>query len=184
MTPSIIISISSLGLCMLFFLYCRAYLKRRTGQERIMAEFREEVRQLVAEIDAATDRDATLIEDRIKSLKALLEDVDKRIGLHAQELSRRRASEEAYAELGRKQVRFTELVPTAETEPPSQKTGGKKNGAEAPPPIIAPEIKPLPLAEQVAELAKAGFAASLIATRLGVSISEVELAIAIAEQRE
>ena len=43
------------------------------------------------------------------------------------------------------------------------------------------EPKPLPLAEQVAELSKAGLSPDLIARRLGVSISEVEVAIAISE---
>jgi hypothetical protein len=188
MEMSIIISISSLGLCALFFLYCRAYLKRRTGQEHILAEFREEVYKLITEIDTATDRDATLIEDRIRSLKILLEDVDKRIGTYAQELSRRRASEETYAELGRKQTQL-KPSPAMETEPPKEvlKPVRKTERVEPSSPrvIVAPEIKPkpIPLQEQVAELAKAGFSPNLIATRLGVSISEVELAIAIAEQK-
>jgi hypothetical protein len=235
---STVISIISLALCVLFFVYCKRYLKRRTSQERILAEFKDEVYKLISEIDGVADRDATLIEERIKVLKTLLGDVDKRIGLHVQEMSRRRANEETYAELGRKRPRLAEpetgreLAPMRPAElsgevglPAGGVRGNRPDGAArelevvaeagaeagrrqrqkaaseaaapasagksvAPPVsgpqvILAPEIKPKspPLTEQVAELYRAGFAPELIAARLGVSISEVELAIAIAEQR-
>jgi hypothetical protein len=238
MQASTVISIISLALCVLFFAYCKRYLKRRTGQERILAEFKDEVYKLISEIDAATDRDATIVEERVKALKTLLEDVDKRIGLHAQEMSRRRINEETYAELGRKRpllaereagrelapslaadisgeagflasgthrnrldgaARELELMADEGTEADSHRRRGTAREAAAPasagrgvaPPvsgpqvILAPEIRPKspPLTEQVVELARAGFAPELIAARLGVSISEVELAIAIAEQR-
>jgi hypothetical protein len=41
------------------------------------------------------------------------------------------------------------------------------------------ELKPLPFAEQVAELYRAGFDAALIASRLGATVAEVDLAIAL-----
>ncbi|MDR2534704.1 MAG: hypothetical protein LBD29_01565 [Treponema sp.] len=99
---SIMFSGTSLILCGLFFFYFRGYLRRRTGSERLLSEFREEVYKLIAEIDAATDKDALLVEERIKTLRSILEDVDKRIGVHIREIDRRRFQEEAYAELGRK----------------------------------------------------------------------------------
>jgi hypothetical protein len=99
---SIVFSAGSLILCVVFFLYFKAYLRRRTGPDRLLAEFREEVNKLIAEIDAATDKDALLVEERIKTLRGILEEVDKRIGVHLRELDRKRFQEEAYAELGRK----------------------------------------------------------------------------------
>ena len=42
--------------------------------------------------------------------------------------------------------------------------------------------KPLPFAERVAELYRAGFSSNLIASRLGATITEVELAIALVER--
>ncbi len=209
MSIELIIAIINAGACALFFIYCRAYLKKRTGQERILAEFKEEVSKLVAEIDMATDRDVKLVEDRIKTLKGLLDTVDKRIVMYDEELSKRRAHEEAYAELGRRRV----------LEPPLLESGLEGGSAQSllnrparepyadPSPPRAPQEEPtetaadsgndaVPAAEQspedespaqrrvrIAEMAKAGFAPRLIATRLGMSISEVELAIAIAERR-
>ncbi|MDR2447475.1 MAG: hypothetical protein LBD58_09360 [Treponema sp.] len=217
MDSGTIISIMSLGLCALFFIYCNAYIRRRTGQERILAEFKEEVSKLIAEIDVATDRDATLIEDRIKTIKALLDDVDKRILLYDQELAKRRANEDAYAELGRKRlvearvnahtldsavqngggaapVREMSVQPVLKKE--QHAGGGALNGAEKdsddkewrkereePPAIHSAATEQKPVLEQIAELSRAGFSPNLIATRLGMSISEIELAIAIAEQR-
>jgi hypothetical protein len=202
MDISFIISIASLGACALFFIYCGSYIKRRTGEERILAEFRAEVSKLISEIDVATDRDATLVEDRIKTLRTLLDDVDKRITLYDQELNKRRINEETYAELGRRrlavsgqrtpefqsaaaQTLINQENPVEIGKSEKQQPEEKKEKNEAPRVSAAPEIepKPLPLPEQIAELFKAGFSPNLIATRLGISISEIELAIAIAEQR-
>jgi hypothetical protein len=206
MDSGTIISIISLGLCALFFIYCNAYIRRRTGQERILAEFKEEVSKLIAEIDVATDRDATLIEDRIKTIKTLLDDVDKRIVLYDQELAKRRASEEAYAELGRKRLVEARINAQGQTVQngaapvhdmsvrsllkeeqrggvANGDEGGEKDAGETPPAVHSAAMEQKPILEQIAELSKAGFSPNLIANRLGMSISEVEIAIAIAEQR-
>jgi hypothetical protein len=220
-----VLSVSTLIACVFFFIYCRAYLRRRTGSERILAEFREEVYKLIAEIDAATDKDALLVEERIKTLRAILEEVDKRISVHLREVDRRQFQEEAYAELGRKRSMtspfsaviqpfpkaydlFSGSSAKTSTEADSQEPEAAEKeipaaasaavGFTAPtdtPPLkrepVGPRIvraqreitpKPLPFPEQVAELSKAGLSASLIAARLGVSLSEVELAIAISER--
>jgi hypothetical protein len=207
MTVSLFFSLAGFVIVILFCLFAGAYLKRRTGQDRILAEFREEVNKLIAAIDDATDRDALLVEERVKSLKALLADVDKRMGVYAREMDRRRVQERAYAGLGK--THWTE--PSARESPPVEKKteDGKgpvlpQKAEEGPPeaeeknspapgelePPSAPRFiqaareikpKPLPLKEQVEKLAREGFSANVIAARLGVSISEVELALAIAK---
>jgi hypothetical protein len=204
MDTSTIISIVSLGLCALFFIYCNTYMRRRTGQERILAEFKDEVSKLIAEIDVATDRDATLIEDRIKTIRTLLDDVDKRILLYDQEVAKRRANEDMYAELGRKRLveaRVNAYNSTVQNAPEGEAgarplrqeeheeysaESGEQHGTGEDQPQEAPHTihdEQKSALEQIAELSKAGFSPNLIAARLGMSISEVELAIAIAEQR-
>jgi hypothetical protein len=198
MTLSLFFSLASFILCGLFCFFAGIYLRRRTGQERILAEFREEVNKLIAVIDAATDKDALLVEDRVKSLKALLEEVDKRMGAYTREFDRRRAQEKAYADLGKSRG----AVPVPRENPPAGERGdeqgiGPREGEKAGPPgakegeaASGPrfiqssrqiEPKPPPLAEQVTKLARAGFSANVIAARLGISISEVELVLAISE---
>jgi hypothetical protein len=205
---SFIFSTASLISCVFFFLYFRSYLRRRTGPDVLLAEFREEVYKLIAEIDSATDKDALLVEERIHTLRNLLEEVDKRISVHIREVDRRRVQEEAYAELGRKRrvidsfsnaqanrraPRAFELFPPATVAPPENADAPElpktTPDSDTPPPpcpriVVAErqiEPKPAPFAEQVAELSKAGLSAGLIAARLGVGIAEVELAIAISK---
>ncbi|MDR1466422.1 MAG: hypothetical protein LBI40_02230 [Treponema sp.] len=159
-------------------------MEKRTGQDRILTEFHEEVSKLIAEIDAATDRDAILIEDRIKSLKTLLEDVDKRIILHGEEMTRRQNHTQAYAELGRKRLFAGDAKKVIEARPAPDEKPPHMEVAPPPMPLLAPPTPPKTLPEQVKELSRAGFSPNLIAARLGVSISEVELAIAITGKKD
>lgn len=207
------------------FIYFRAYLSRRTGAERILGEFREEVGKLVADIDAATDRDVQLVEDRMKALRTLLEETDKRIATMRREADRRGVEERAYADLG-KRARSLSLFPQDEPSPdrsvlpganassaasaasnakiaaayrpaaPIEKTAARVPLEAETPPVpaavqdearearfiraqmqIAP--KEAPFAERVAELHRAGFSAEIIAARLGKTVGEVDLAIAL-----
>ncbi|MCX7656747.1 MAG: hypothetical protein N2Z76_09510 [Treponemataceae bacterium] len=82
--------------------YLRWYVQKRTEPGRILEKLEAEVAQLVREIDATTDRDITLIEERVKQLKALLEETDRRIISYKRELDRRVQEERAYQELGRR----------------------------------------------------------------------------------
>jgi hypothetical protein len=179
MTLSLFFSMAGFCLCVFFCFFAGIYLRRRTGQERILAEFREEVYKFTAVIDATADKNSLLVEDRIKSLKALLEEVDKRMGLYTRELDRRRVQEKAYAELGKSRSALPlprEKAPEPLPEEPEKSPRGdeEKNAQKR-----KNEPKPPSLAEQVTKFSRAGFSANIIAARLGVSISEVELVLAI-----
>ncbi|GHV93572.1 hypothetical protein AGMMS50268_40750 [Spirochaetia bacterium] len=200
MTLSIIFSGASLILCGFFFIYFTLYIKHRTKRANILGDYQDEVNKLIADIDSATDRDLTLVEARIAALKKLLEDVDKRIALLNREQDRKRGGEAVYTRLGRQmKVTVQEPAPVSAPEPPAspvlsgEKAPADRKGAgsrgEAPP---APAANPAPagdaapaapkelsFAERVTELSRAGFAPGLIAARLGVSLYEVELAIAV-----
>jgi len=214
------------------FIYFRLYLSRRTGARNVLAEMRDEVDKLVAEIDSATDRDVTLVEDRMKSLRALLDETDKRLGTMRREAERRGSEEKAYAEIGRRvrnqasRQEFGEYTPFGSpamtvpagstsavsvapqdspqvaqvgamleadtlTQPPAVQS--TPSGAPQMVPASAPgmerprfsvsatpvEPKPAPFSERVLELHRAGFSEDLIAKRLGTTIGEVDLAIAL-----
>jgi hypothetical protein len=238
MTSVLILSAGSLILSGFTFVFFLNYLKRRTSRERVLAEltadFREEAAKIEREINAVTDRDVTLVEDRVKTLRALLEDADRRIAAYVREFERRRSEEETFAALDRETSagavtdtrRVADAVSTGGGEgspgatKPAENTvylsaelfnpaaplknaasGGSAGAAPAasPPPQAAPHPaapytknvsrsarplppKPLPFAERVAELYRAGFSSSLIASRLGAAITEVELAIALVER--
>ena len=85
----------------LIFFYLKWYIKRRTSSSGLMPEYRTEVHRLIAEIDAVTDRDSLLVEERIKKLKEILDDTDRRISVYVKELEKSRAGSELYTNLGR-----------------------------------------------------------------------------------
>ncbi|MDR0689748.1 MAG: hypothetical protein LBG08_05740 [Spirochaetaceae bacterium] len=207
----LLFSSASLIICGFSFVFFRAYLRRRTGPERILAEFREEADKLIAEIDAITDRDAGLVAERIKTLRDLLEDVDRRIAVYTREINRGKNQEAAYTELGLKgSVLNARGTRPGETKPfPPEKTGDESAvppktaepreipGENPGPPAAAgdgnptprerprftrsPGIEPSPpsFAEQVEKLVRAGLSSELIASRLGTTLAEVDLAIAL-----
>jgi DNA-binding transcriptional ArsR family regulator len=199
-----ILSAISLALCCFFFLYFRSFIKRRTSAGELLAEYRSEVLRLNAEIDAVTDRDALLVEERIKTLKVLLDDTDKRIAVYLRELERSRSGEALYSSLGRGiraapgpavlpappetssvQTRPADFAapgapPAGPPEsPPDESAPGhtaKAGEKQASPP--APAAKPR-LKEQITGLAAGGLPPAEIASRLGLSLSEVDLALSL-----
>lgn len=182
MTLSVIFSGAALVLCGFFFIYFTLYIKRRTERANILEDYQDEVNKLIADIDAATDRDITLVEERINTLKKLLEDVDKRIAVLSREQDRKRSSDAVYTSLGR-QMKVSVQEPEI-TEAAAQGSGSPLEPAvekAVPVTVIEPKVS---FAERVAELSRTGFAPDLIAARLGVSISEVELAIAVSRKKQ
>jgi hypothetical protein len=198
MVLSIIFSAASLILCGFFFVYFRAWLGSRMGRDEKFARYREEVNQLVAAIDRATDRDAAIAEDRIQTLKGLIIDADERIVVLRDEQEKwkngkaLRASA-SYTAMGRSRLpeeaaavqETAEPVPAAgvvppETAVPAQPAAG---AGERRPVTAEPPPAPRSFAGEVAELAAQGLSAELIARKLEASLAEVDLAMKIREGR-
>jgi len=195
MNIPLILSSVSLCIVVISFFYFRWYIRRKTSARELLADYRAAVNQLLADIDAATDRDAQLVEERITTLKKIIEDTDRRISVYMREQQRSRNGEAMYATLGRgiraaldskqpqlelpledakkKTTEFTEEggnaapLPTQETPPQEPTlTTSRKRGAKKP-----------RLKVQIAELAAQGASPQKIASRLKLSIAEVELAL-------
>ena len=98
---ALVLSVISLCLCVAFFFFFRGYIARKTSAEILLADYRAEVFRLIAEIDAATDRDSILVEERVKTLRQLIEDTDRRIAIYMREQQRGRRGDELYNSLGR-----------------------------------------------------------------------------------
>jgi hypothetical protein len=125
-----LLSVFSILLWGFSFVFFLLYLRRRTGQKRILAEFKEEVDLIVEGIDEAADRNLMMVEERMKSLRALVDDADRRIGILNREAERRRTQERLYTELGKKPQAADPLLapPAAERPEPG----------DAPPPVPLP----------------------------------------------
>jgi len=181
------VSLSALAfaIAVFSFFYFRSYLRRRTGHQRILSELREEVSGILHLIDQTTDRDISLIEEREKNLKFLLEEVDKRLRLYVRELEKRQEGETVrasvaaqaqvqvqaptYLELGKNRYRVSAQAAAEEEDNTAAAVG---------------QTEPAPAGEQIRSLVRAGFSAAVIASRLGLSIAEVEVTAALMERRE
>jgi len=194
---AVLLSASAFVMTVFSFFFFRSYLKRRTGQERILSELREEIDSIVLSLDEKTERDISLIEEREKNLKLLLDDIDKRLRVYTRELENRRKDEAVHAalaakpraptyqELGKSRRRLSaqtgETTEIAAAELPAVEPPPPPPAVSAPPP---PEPGAMGEQEQIRELARAGFAPPIIASRLGISIAEVEFVMALMERRE
>ncbi|MDR1566051.1 MAG: hypothetical protein LBS48_02060 [Treponema sp.] len=172
MSWPVIASAISLFFCLFAFFYFRAYINRRTSQESALAEIREEVNLLILRINETTDKAVTLLEDKEKSLKALLEETEKRLKVYSRELERGASSSRVLPAL-------TDRV-TAPGNPPPQQAPAVEPRFVRAVRQIPPE--PKPIGEQIRNLANMGFSSQVIASKLGISITEAELAVALMER--
>jgi hypothetical protein len=165
------ISLCALALSIASFFFLRAYIKRRTDSAVILDKYRNEINAMLADLDRFTERDATLIEERVKKLKSLIEETDRRIGVLLNEVS------------SAPPLMHQERTQAVQSRP---QRPGKARTEKKPPKIIRSKEQispiPLPLNEQISQLLSRGAAPEFIARELNLSIAEVELAIAINKQ--
>jgi len=204
---SLFISIFCLAFCLIFFFYVKWYIKRKISATELLAEYRAEVYRLNADINAVTDRDLMLVEDRIKKLKEILEDTDKRIKVYVQELDRSRTGEALYTSLGRG-IRAalktpSETPPESPYESPSRPEHAPALSTQMPKlTLVRQESAPAPVSPsasspsapkppskrqiraQIDEMVKEGVSPSDIASGLGISIAEVDLAMNLMQSRK
>ena len=152
MTIPLVISIISLSLCVAGFFFLRWYISRRTAASQLLEEYRDEVDRLIAGIHAAADKNLLLMEDKIKTLKKLMEDTDKRISVYTREIQRSRNSEAIYKNLGRGIREALESIPAstagqAPTEGPASPAGSAPTEGTAPVAESAPTEGSAPAAE-------------------------------------
>jgi len=189
MNTGFIIYIVCAAFCVFIFFYFKWYIKRRTSASELLEEYRTEVYRLIAEIDAATDRDSQLVEDRIKKLKSVLEETDKRLSVYTRELDRSRAGEVLYTSLGRGIRAALNTAPSA-SQPGETPQGASPAVAsrqavspQAIPPQAALTVEPPPkppkrqIRAQIETLVNEGVSAGEIASRLDISLAEVDLAL-------
>ena len=207
MIVSVVLSTISIFLCVFFFFFFRLYIDRKTSAREHLADYRSEVHRLIADIDTVTDRDSLLVEERIKTLKQLLEDTDRRIAVYVRELQRSKKGEQIYASLG-KGIRVamdsaSQDAASAEPVSPAERVLPADLAPAANPDLfgtetIAPSGRPAKNARkrnrnvhadesqeitkptvklQVAELSAKGLNPHEIASQLRLSIAEVDLAL-------
>jgi len=191
MNITYVVLIICLALNFFMFFYFKWYIKRRTSASGFLPEKRAEVNRLIVDIDAATDRDTMLVEDRIKKLKEILDDTDKRIAVYVKELEKSRTGEELYKNLGRgiRAALKTEAEPSPAQNAPAPRLSVVRPNIEVARPepasggnaAVEQQTQKPPSKRQIRAhidlLANEGIPPEEIASRLGISIAEVDLAM-------
>jgi len=174
------------ALWLFLFFYLKWYIKKRTSVLERLEEYRTEVNKFKADIDFITDRDSQLIEDRIKKLREILEETDRRVSVYANELEKSQRGEALYTSLGRgiRAALKTEEEPAKSAPPLSpvrpQEPAPLKQRPQAPVVKEAPPSKPpskRQIRSSIDQLLNEGVSPADVASRLDISIAEVNLAM-------
>jgi hypothetical protein len=182
----------------LFFVWIVRRFERRFSSKRILDEVRSEMSSLMVELNGTTDRNVSLIEDRIEQLGSLLKRADKRLSILQREMEKYQLSADRYDGSGRRvgagsqgasntargesaETRVPEPASSEKPELPELFTdssvGESANSDESEAPLP-------PLRERVFDLHRQGISPDLIAARTGSTLGEVELIISLGERRQ
>jgi hypothetical protein len=117
------------GFFLLWFLL-RARIRRYLELENLLSGVREESRALVMELNETADRNVSLLEDRISVLKALLEELDRRMGVARREFEKRDVERDVYSRLASRRP----IVPPPPSEGMDAIRPNRETTKETPPP--------------------------------------------------
>ena len=173
------------ALCFFLFFYLKWYIKKRASVSGQLEEYRTEVNKLKVEINSVTERNLDLIEDKVKKLKEILEEADKRVSVYAGELEKSRRGEALYTSLGRgiRAALRTEGAPASALLSPER----PQDVSPEPPANSAQPAEEEPTASKshskrqirtsIDLLLNEGLSPDQVASRLDISIAEVNLAM-------
>jgi len=157
----IIVLVNILFWALAVFILLRKINQRMDDSARL-ENLREQINQLIIELDQTTERNISLLEFKIEELKKITSKSDKEIQMLQKQKEDYSLAMERYRELGRKEnpVRNEEIsVKEKETNPP----------------VV--EKKEQSAKEQAIELYRQGFSSEDIASSTGLPKGEVELII-------
>jgi hypothetical protein len=83
-------------------------LSKSLDPQAVLESIREEVDRIIVELNSTTDRNITLLEDKVQSLTTLIEQADKRIGILRREIEKHELAGKVYSELAEKRGRVPE----------------------------------------------------------------------------
>jgi hypothetical protein len=177
----ILVAVNLLGY-LIMYLLLRQRIRRAASPAAQSAELRDEVSRLIIELNQTTDRSIALLEEKISTLADLLSRADKKIQLLKRESEKHDVGSRVYGRIldGRPPLEESGRDRTEETAPAAPAVGAARGAGAAP---ARKEEGPADVREQVLQLYRAGFSASLISARVGAPKGEVDLIIALSERR-
>lgn len=184
----------SFSVCLLFLGYWRRRIQRGLEAEMMLARIRDEIDEMIIEINRTADRNVTLLENRITRLNSLIQRAEKLERVREREAEKDTGVEKVYSELGRNRglritVEDNDGRPglSSESIPEPESPGAGESGSESPPPGdtsiphggVVPDGGVPPVRERVLTLHRRGESLQSIAESLNMNRGEVELIISL-----
>lgn len=197
-TLIVLVSINVLGYVALYFVL-RERIRRASSPKAQMGELREEVNRLMIELNQTTDRNISLLEDKIASLTELISKAEKTLTMLHREGEKHEVGSRVYgrilearaprpasrADRTGSEIR-SEIRSETRLEEPRRRGGATAVDSEKTSARGEDQSRPADTRDtrdRVVELHRAGLTASLIAARVGAPLGEVELIISLAERK-
>lgn len=133
---------------------------KKLQKSNVIVELQSEVNELILGLNQTTDRNINILEEKIRGLTRLLNDADKRIKILRTESERNKPEPLVYNQLGR--IQDNRPLADSSIKTPEAVTNKK---------------------DRIIELHNNGFTATVIASRVGSTVGEVELIISLIEGR-
>lgn len=151
MTQIIVSLLLNVIFCTIVYLVLKRKFEREMNPDTVLRQIRNEVNELIIELNQTTERNVSLIEERINQLNRSIEESDKRITLLKKEAEQREDSGRVYSHLNPRTI--------VKDEQPLKKELTKR--------------------EQVLDLYGKGIDPKIIASKLDVTIGEIELIVSL-----
>ena len=167
---SVILALALLAIAGGFYFF-KKRIDKALSSEQWVSSIRDEIDQLVLEMNQTAERNVALLENRIKTLESLLGEADRKLMLLQKEQEKSDLSRQVYSHLKKNTLVSTPessqdkstLQLTLEDEELSHEKDEKKKS----------------LKDRVMELYSQGFSADIISQKLQASIAEVDLIISL-----
>ncbi len=160
----------------------------RTSRQAALEEIKREVGAIITELNATSERNIELIEDRIQTLEKLIAQADRRVGALRRNLTAQEAESDTYRRLGRlpasPQSADERTDDSASNVGKATETGGASGAPVGPSDARSgtpPEPPEVSARERVRGLYLQGVALERIASIVGKTVGEVELIVALDE---
>lgn len=147
---------------------------RQLNPKEMLDRIRDEVEDIIKELNHTTDRNIGLIEDRIAAIKGVLETADRRLSVLRREAEKHEMSSAVYSSI---------LKRNKGPAPPPGGAGQTQDAGPDTSPTDEVDTQPAgsrgDFKARVLDLHRKGISPSIIAGRVGSTLGEVELIIAL-----
>lgn len=173
----ILIAAAILAGYLVVYLLLKRRLSRLLDPAAVLGEIRGEVDRIIVELNQTTDRNISLIEDRIGRVSELLEQADRKIGLLRRESEKHEVAARVYSELGRGRPPAGQSEsPGPAPDSPERDEGAEAGRAEA----GRAEALRAEARGRVVALSEQGISPTMIARQLNMPLGEIELVLSLA----